>query len=74
MHNSVVIQLPNTDGVKKPGMPVLIWIPAGANMFGRSRSTGPAYLLREDIIFVPLNMRVGVYGFLSTGDEASPGA
>ncbi|CAG7816976.1 unnamed protein product, partial [Allacma fusca] len=34
---------------------------------------GPAYLLDQDVLLVTLNYRVGVIGFLSTGDDVIPG-
>lgn len=64
-----LLKLPGPDNDEKPGLPVLVWIPAGANVYGRSKSYGPAYFLKEDIILVPINVRFGVFGFLSTGDE-----
>ncbi|CAL8134348.1 unnamed protein product [Orchesella dallaii] len=54
-------------------LPVIIWIPAGAHIFGRSRYYGPKYIMREDVIYVPINFRMGIFGYLSTGDEHSPG-
>lgn len=52
---------------------MIVWIPAGANFYGRSRTYGPKYLLNEDVILVPINMRFGAFGFLSTFDEFAPG-
>ncbi|ODM93583.1 Esterase FE4 [Orchesella cincta] len=54
-------------------LPVIIWSPAGIHYYGRSRFYGPKYFLREDVILVPINIRYGVFGFFSTGDEISPG-
>ncbi|CAL8127160.1 unnamed protein product [Orchesella dallaii] len=53
--------------------PVLMWLPAGANEYGKSKSYGPKYLLQEDVVFVPINVRNGIFGFLSTGDEYASG-
>ena len=34
---------------------------------------GPGNLLDKDVIFVSLNYRLGVFGFLTLGDELLPG-
>ena len=34
---------------------------------------GPGYLLDKDVIFVSVNYRLGVFGFLTLGDESIPG-
>lgn len=34
---------------------------------------GPDFLLDEDVILVVPNFRVGVLGYLTTGDEVAPG-
>lgn len=34
---------------------------------------GPDYLLDRDVVLVTVNYRLGILGFLSTGDEAAPG-
>ena len=33
----------------------------------------PDYLLNEDIVLVTINYRLGMFGFMSTEDRASPG-
>lgn len=40
---------------------------------GGSSDYGPGYLLDEDVVLVTPNYRLGVLGFLSTGDAVSPG-
>ncbi|XP_033228992.1 esterase FE4-like [Belonocnema kinseyi] len=62
-------------GSTKDLLPVMVWIHGGAFISGNSSSTGygPDYLLDKDIIFVSLNYRLGVLGFLSTGDLEAPG-
>ncbi|XP_033229045.1 esterase E4-like [Belonocnema kinseyi] len=56
-------------------LPVMVWIHGGAFNSGNSSSTGygPDYLLDKDVIFVSLNYRLGILGFLSTGDLEAPG-
>ena len=34
---------------------------------------GPGNLLDKDVIFVSMNYRLGVFGFLTLGDELLPG-
>ena len=34
---------------------------------------GPGNLLDKDVIFVSMNYRLGVFGFLTLGDESLPG-
>ncbi|CAL8094847.1 unnamed protein product [Orchesella dallaii] len=53
--------------------PVLLWIHGGSFMYGSGSEYGPAYLLDQDVILVTINYRLGALGFLSTGDEVSPG-
>ncbi|CAH1119275.1 unnamed protein product [Phaedon cochleariae] len=55
--------------------PVMAWIHGGAFLFGNSsyQKFGPDYILDEDIVHVQFNYRLGVFGFLSTMDEACPG-
>ncbi|KAK4879861.1 hypothetical protein RN001_008007 [Aquatica leii] len=56
-------------------LPVMVWIYGGAFFNGSSGydEFGPDYLLNENVIIVTFNYRLGVYGFLSTEDDASPG-
>jgi carboxylesterase type B len=58
---------------EKLDYPVLFWIYGGSFIWGTGRHYGPAYLLNNDVILVTSNYRMGVLGFMSTGDEASPG-
>ncbi|ODM91216.1 Esterase E4, partial [Orchesella cincta] len=64
-------QLPRNGSERR--LPVFLFIPGGSFWFGDSRSYGPKYLLREDVIFVAINVRMEVFGWLSTGDEHAPG-
>ncbi|XP_015838446.1 juvenile hormone esterase-like [Tribolium castaneum] len=55
--------------------PVMVWIYGGAFTFGWANGSfyGPDFLLEQDVIVVHFNYRLNVFGFLSTGDLASPG-
>ncbi|XP_060526516.1 juvenile hormone esterase-like [Cylas formicarius] len=52
-------------------LPVLFWIYGGGFTIGCTSdvTTGPFYLLDEDVIIVYANYRLGLYGFLSTEDD-----
>ncbi|XP_033625263.1 cholinesterase 1-like [Asterias rubens] len=60
-----------------PGAAVMIWFHGGGFSLGQSTSItyDPVTLLgvASDVIFVSANYRLGVFGFLATGDEASRG-
>ncbi|CAL8125463.1 unnamed protein product [Orchesella dallaii] len=53
-------------------LPVMVWIHGGAFILGDGNGYEPNYFMEsEDVILVTLNYRLGVFGFLSTGDEAT---
>jgi len=54
-------------------LPVMVWIHGGGFKFGDGSETvyGPDYLLSKDIVFVSMNYRLGVLGFLSIDDPAA---
>ncbi|XP_065212963.1 LOW QUALITY PROTEIN: venom carboxylesterase-6-like [Planococcus citri] len=55
-------------------MDVMVFIHPGAFMYGSRRIYYPDYILQnDDLVYVSINYRLGVLGFLSTGDEAAPG-
>ncbi|XP_046988442.1 juvenile hormone esterase-like [Schistocerca americana] len=56
-------------------IPVMVWIHGGGFQLGSGNTYfyGPEHLLEHDVVLVTLNYRVGVLGFLSTGDEVIPG-
>ncbi|CAK9797871.1 Venom carboxylesterase-6 [Anthophora quadrimaculata] len=47
--------------------PVLLWIHGGAYKFGHSNNTlyGPDFLVRNDVVVVSFNYRLGPFGFLA---------
>ena len=53
----------------------MAWIHGGAFVTGTGNSVkaGAGYLLDKDIVLVTMNYRLGIFGFLSTGDSAAPG-
>jgi carboxylesterase type B len=56
-------------------LPVLVWIYGGAFYLGSVDfdSHSPDFLINEDVIIVGVHYRVGLLGFLSTGDLVAPG-
>nr|XP_022919024.1 esterase FE4-like [Onthophagus taurus] len=55
--------------------PVMVWIHGGSYVFGSGNKNyySPEYFLDKDMVVVNINYRLGVFGFLSTGDEIIPG-
>lgn len=56
-------------------LPVMVYFYGGGFNSGNASSLlyGPERLLDRDIVLVTVNYRLGVFGFISTGDEAAPG-
>jgi len=54
---------------------VMVWIHGGGFVFGSGNSNlyGPGKILDHDVILVTINYRLGPFGFLSMGDEDTPG-
>ncbi|XP_012939415.1 neuroligin-4, X-linked-like [Aplysia californica] len=53
---------------------VLVFIHGGGYIFGSSNECDASTVVTtHDIVFVTINYRLGVLGFLSTGDQSSPG-
>ncbi|XP_051154447.1 uncharacterized protein LOC127277388 [Leptopilina boulardi] len=54
-------------------LPVMVWIHGGSFLIGTGNMYGAQYLLEKDIILVTLNYRLGILGFLTTGNSIAPG-
>nr|AHJ81322.1 carboxylesterase [Locusta migratoria] len=52
---------------------VMVWIHGGCFREGRSDTATPHYFVDNDVVFVSINYRLGLLGFLSTGDDVVPG-
>lgn len=54
---------------------MLVWIHGGGFEIGSGsyKSNGPDYFLDEDLVVVFIQYRLGIFGFMSTGDLACPG-
>ncbi|XP_056640905.1 uncharacterized protein LOC130447884 [Diorhabda sublineata] len=55
-----------------PKKPVMVFIHGGGFIYGSNKSQliGPNYLMTENIVFVTINYRLGVFGFLSMTDQS----
>lgn len=56
-------------------LPVMAWIHGGDFVAGNCSTTtfGGTFLLDKDVIYVCMNYRVGILGFLKSDDSAAPG-
>jgi len=53
--------------------PIMVFIHGGAFVIGSSETYDPTPLVREDVIVVTLNYRLGALGFLHFGNDVAPG-
>lgn len=55
--------------------PVMVWVHGGGFIIGSGDDDrhGPEFYVTEDVVYVTLNYRLGILGFLSTGDRHAPG-
>lgn len=65
---------PKVPGVSEL-LPVMFWIHGGGFVTGHGGpdDNSPEYFMDKDVVFVSINYRLGVLGFLSTGDDVIPG-
>ncbi|CAG7785032.1 unnamed protein product, partial [Allacma fusca] len=54
-------------------LPVIFYIHGGGYQMGTANYYHANYLMDQDVIFVAPNYRLGVFGFLNTGDEVIRG-
>ncbi|XP_046610896.1 venom carboxylesterase-6-like [Neodiprion virginianus] len=66
-------QLPSSQNATL--LPVMVFVYGGAFQYGTNNPDhhSPKFLLNKDVVLVVPNHRFGILGFLSTGDEVSPG-
>ncbi|XP_067006820.2 esterase FE4 [Anabrus simplex] len=64
-------ELPGSGSLK----PVMVWIHGGGfgTGSGNHEKQGPQFLINEGIVYVSINYRLGIFGFMSTEDEVVPG-
>ena len=53
-------------------LPVMVWLPGGAFVFGESNDYHPTGLVRHGVVVVTLNYRIGALGFLADKALAGP--
>ncbi|XP_044757493.1 juvenile hormone esterase-like [Coccinella septempunctata] len=56
-------------------LPVMVWVYGGGFIAGTSeyQDAAPDYFLDEGIVFISINYRLGILGFLSLNDLVAPG-
>jgi carboxylesterase type B len=54
-------------------LPVLVFVHGGEFFAGSSQLYGPDRFMKEDVVLVTINYRLGLLGFLSNGEESLPG-
>nr|XP_027207548.1 esterase E4-like [Penaeus vannamei] len=64
---------PFLPGHARERLPVLVFLHDGWYLKGAASSLGPQKLLREDVVLVTTNFRLGALGFLSSGDTTLAG-
>ncbi|XP_055330253.1 bile salt-activated lipase-like [Paramacrobiotus metropolitanus] len=68
------IFVPSTAKTSQRLLPVMVFIYGGAFQIGNKDECNGTFLaLETDAVYVALNYRVSIFGFLSTGDENLPG-
>ncbi|XP_047480395.1 esterase E4-like [Penaeus chinensis] len=67
------VYTPFLPGHTRERLPVLVFLHDGWYLKGAASSLGPQKLLREDVVLVTTNFRLGALGFLSTGDTTLAG-
>lgn len=53
--------------------PVMVWIHGGGFSIGSGAAYNPVSLIKEDVIVVNINYRLGALGFLNFGNDLAPG-
>ncbi|XP_014221049.1 venom carboxylesterase-6 [Trichogramma pretiosum] len=67
------VYVPRRFNNEKTPMPVIFFIHGGSFQYASGTAFGDKYLADRDVVFVTINYRLGVLGFLSTEDEVLPG-
>ncbi|XP_033896233.2 carboxylesterase 5A-like [Acipenser ruthenus] len=68
------VYTPGEAAAKEARLPVMVWIHGGGLMIGAaSQYDGSALAAYENVVVVVIQYRLGILGFLSTGDEHARG-
>ncbi|XP_060064816.1 carboxylesterase 3-like [Ylistrum balloti] len=70
LHLNVYVPESTSLKVKKP---VMVWIHGGAFVGGSAALYDSSYFVLKDVVVVTIQYRVGLFGFLSSGDSKLPG-
>ncbi|XP_028161385.1 cholinesterase-like [Ostrinia furnacalis] len=65
------ISVPDT--ARNSLLPVMVWIHGGAFVSGTSNTYGAKFLVKQDVIVVTINYRLGPYGFMCLDIPEVPG-
>ncbi|XP_043467862.1 juvenile hormone esterase-like [Leptopilina heterotoma] len=63
----------NISSLNKTLLPVMVFIHGGAFFFGSGNDYKANYIMDKNVIFVTINYRLGIFGFLTTADTIAPG-
>ncbi|XP_044746714.1 venom carboxylesterase-6-like [Coccinella septempunctata] len=70
----VYVYVPGENIDANANLPVVVHIHGGAFMLGSPKMMAqPEYIMDQDVVYVTLNYRLGILGFLSTEDGVVPG-
>ncbi|XP_045603703.1 carboxylic ester hydrolase [Procambarus clarkii] len=67
------VYTPSLPGQRAERLPVMFFLHGGEYLRDTASTLGPHLLLKEDIVLVTANYRLGALGFLSTRDATLPG-
>ncbi|KAF5304030.1 hypothetical protein FQA39_LY01815 [Lamprigera yunnana] len=67
------VYVPRLQPIPGENLDVIVYVHGGAFISGSPESGGPGFLMDKDIVYVSINYRIGIFGFLSTGDDEIPG-
>lgn len=67
------VNVPMNNTRETGGYPVMVFIHGGGFTYASGMIYSGKYIMDEDVILVTLNYRLGIFGFLSTGDTVVPG-
>ena len=72
--NCLFLNVATPTSIRAP-RPVVVLIHGGALQLGSGQMNilGPEYINQDDIVWVSINYRLNVFGFLSSADQHSPG-
>lgn len=74
-HHMEEINLRGRNTIHRKKYPVMVYVHGGGWFSGSGASFlhGPEYIMDEEVVLVTINYRLGIFGFLSTEDDAAPG-